>query len=90
MKTGKERAYSRHTLMKKIQVYAFNLLETALYLDTHPDDQQAMAYYGKVKKAYDEHVAAYEAEYGPLSMGGNVGKGWQWVDGPWPWETEAN
>lgn len=90
MRTNKQNAQSKNALMKQLQIYQFSILETALYLDTHPHDPQALAYYNKIKKAYEEALDTYQTEYGPLSIGGNMGKEWQWIDGPWPWETEAN
>ena len=33
----------------------------------------------------------FEEKYGPLSLYTNrSGESWEWKDGPWPWEKEAN
>ena len=37
----------RQVLLNRVQVCDFVLLETALFLDSHPDDQQALAHYRK-------------------------------------------
>ena len=34
---------------------------------------------------------AYEKACGPMTMYGNKSqRSWDWVEGPWPWESEAN
>jgi len=83
-------AFSRNELMRKIQVYGFSLLETALYLDAHPHDKKALEYYNKTKMTLDELTNTYQKEYGPLNLGGNNSAEWQWINGPWPWELEEN
>lgn len=74
-------------LLKRIRVCSFVLLETGLYLDTHPEDQLALDHYRKYqlleRAAYDEYVD----KFGPLTKNDfSGGKRWNWVDGPWPWE----
>ena len=38
---------TRQTLMKRVQMYEFALVEANLFLDSHPDDQEALKYYSK-------------------------------------------
>ena len=62
-----------------------------MFLDTHPYCKKALEYFKCQKAKYDMYVAEYEANYGPLTA--NVGAEcdeWKWVQGPWPWEREAN
>lgn len=76
-------------LMDKIQSLSFAVLETGLYLDGHPNNRMALAYYQKVKQQLDALTAEYEMKFAPLSgmgHGGNEREGWQWVKQPWPWE----
>ena len=73
-------------LLQKVYETGFALDEITLYLDTHPMDTQAMAYYQYAKKANQEAVAAYEKVYGPLLINQvNTGR-WTWTVNPWPWE----
>ena len=81
---------NRHKLMRKIQQHGFAMLEAALYLDGHPNCQKALNYYNKQKEYYTGYVSEYETTYGPLSLKGNTGDTWNWIPGPWPWESEAN
>ena len=38
-----------------------------------------------------KYAAEYEAAYGPLTIASQTDCGaWKWVQGPWPWESEAN
>lgn len=90
MNNKMDHAFSRKDLMRNIQIHQFSILETALYLDTHPHDKQALAYYNKINGRLQELVNTYQKEYGPLSIGGNASAEWQWTDGPWPWEAEGN
>ncbi len=81
----------RSQLLRKIQVHSFALVEANLFLDSHPYCKKALEYFKCHKVAYDKYVAEYEAAYGPLTA--HVGPDcneWKWVQGPWPWEREAN
>ena len=78
-------------LMKQIQTYAFAVNEAILYLDTHPEDSAALAYYDKYRKLLKESIRTYEEDYGPVTpYGVNTCHGWTWVMEPWPWEYESN
>ena len=46
----------------------FVMVETALYLDTHPDDGEALAFYADMKHQYAEAVRLYNENVGPLSF----------------------
>lgn len=78
-------------LLKKIQELDFALLDVGLYLDSHPTCQHAMAYYSKYLAMRKEAAKEYESTVGPLTpMSLGDANRWTWVDGPWPWEREAN
>ncbi|MDK2820195.1 MAG: spore coat protein [Clostridia bacterium] len=78
----------RLNLLKKIMALEFTALELNLYLDTHPNDQRALAEFNEVSQALLLAKKDYEAYYGPLL---NYGfspshNAWRWVEEPWPWE----
>lgn len=79
---------SKEQLLKQVQTHDFILYETALYLDTHKEDQNALAFYKKHKQYYQKYKDEYVDKYGPLELGDCTGeeKCWEWVDSPWPWE----
>ena len=78
-------------LMNDIYKFSFALDDVQLYLDTHSDCQEALAYYQNMKKARETAVKAYECQFGPLTK--DVVKDdadyWTWVNDPWPWEGGA-
>ena len=81
----------RQKLLRKLQVADFALSEAVLFLDTHENDQQALAYYHRQRETYDALYKEYTAKYGPLRAFDNRSKTrFEWTDGPWPWEYEAN
>ncbi|MBR0598348.1 spore coat protein CotJB [Clostridiales bacterium BAD-6] len=81
----------RSELFQKIQMVSFVLVDTNLYLDTHPDDRAALNYYHKYRTLMDQMVQEYTDNYGPLTpYTVKSADMWTWIDQPWPWEKEAN
>lgn len=81
---------ARLELFRKIQIYGFNIADTALYLDTHPMDPLALDYYARIRDLNRKAIAEYTSSYGPITMDDvNVDNKWTWIEHPWPWETEA-
>jgi spore coat protein JB len=77
-----------YELMEELQAVDFVLVDLTLYLDTHPEDQQAIIQYNNFAKARKQLKRKIESSYGPLQQYGNsyVGYPWNWDDGPWPWQ----
>ena len=46
-------------IMKNIYELGFALVETMLYLDTHPDDAAAIEYYAEIKDKYVQFMKKY-------------------------------
>ena len=83
-------AITQSRLMKQIQSYGFAVNEAVLYLDTHPNDKTALAYYDKYRRLLREAIRGYEARYGALRADHvNTEDGWDWVREPWPWEYDC-
>ncbi|MCR4419782.1 MAG: spore coat protein CotJB [Clostridia bacterium] len=79
----------RRELLRKIMALEFSALELNLYLDTHPNDDRALADFNQVAHELAGLKQEYEHRYGPLF---NYGWGpshdcWRWPDEPWPWEV---
>lgn len=83
---------SRNKALNLIRMYKFALTEANLFLDTHPNDKEALEYLKKTADTYEKAVIAYTESYGPLrvSEAGERDGMFDWVKGPWPWEVEAN
>ena len=63
------------------QAAAFAAWEMRLYLNTHPNDQEALALFRKLcKEAEEENYATTFLEDDCCT------KCWNWVKNPWPWE----
>lgn len=79
------------TMKFQMQTLAFAVQELALYLDTHPNDREALEIYRKYQKLYHDGLSAYGDKYGPMSHCAPAsGKEYNWLNDPWPWEYAAN
>ncbi len=77
----------RANLMKKISAYAFAAYDWNLYLDTHPNDTDAIAMFHKMADKASALKKEYEDKYGPLTAEASQDmERWNWLDCPWPWE----
>lgn len=80
----------KHILMKNIYELGFVLTEMNLYLDTHPDDMEAIEYYAQIKDKYRDYMTKYADYYGPLDkLHISNDNYWMWVATPMPWEMEG-
>lgn len=76
---------TREDLMHQIKCYNFAVIELALYLDTHPDDERAICLHNNYAKTLKDLKDKYQKVYGPLSIYYPCNK-WRWLEEPWPWE----
>ena len=77
-------------LLRKVYEASFAVDDVILYLDTHPDDQDALNYYQYVSELRKQAMDAYEAQCGPLMIDEVWSDNyWTWVNNPWPWEGEC-
>ena len=74
----------REDLMKLIQSTNFIVIELAMYLDTHPLDEEARLRYQRHLKEYRKLKAEYEENFGPLTPRADSD---EWLSDPWPWEN---
>lgn len=74
-------------LAQRVKELDFAINEVTLYLDVYPNSAPALEYYNGMLKQRAAAVEEYEAACGPLTMYGNRGDSWQWVRGPWPWQS---
>ena len=78
------------TTLAELQALDFAIVELALYLDTHREDQGALEVYRKYQELYDRCREVYEKKYGPLNHISARDGGYTWLDDPWPWELGAS
>ena len=74
----------------ELQTLAFMIQELALYLDTHPDDREALELYQTYQKMIHKGKVEFN-EKRQLNHGmPTQGDRYRWLDDPWPWEYAAN
>ena len=77
----------QQNMMRRLQIQSFVLDDVRLYLDTHPDDSRALAYYQKYRALKEQTEAEYVKNFGPINRCQvESDTRWTWVDTPWPWE----
>ena len=80
----------KRMLRRRISAYSFAVWELEVFLDTHPDNKQAL----ETRKAYmqtlEQLKAEYQDKYGPyIAYSSDVqGDRWAWIDDPWPWDMQ--
>ena len=82
----------RDELLKKLTMLDFMATDLALYLNTHPNELDALDHYNSIVKQAHVVRALFENEFGPL-CGARTAysiNGICWRDEPWPWNCEAN
>lgn len=85
--------YSQNTgrlkLLKEISMVDFAIVDLNEYLDTHPDDTDAVAYIKQYITILRRLKEEYASLYGPLTIydaGFHDSNDWKWARMPLPWE----
>ncbi len=66
-------------------------VDLQLFLDTHPNDREALETYNSVIERANEFRRRYEAMCGPLySYRSFNPECWKWYRDPWPWQYGFN
>lgn len=86
-----QRQPTRKQMMDWVNMVSFAVTEANLYLDTHPKDTAALAYFQEYKKLRKQALEDYSAMFGPLTIDTAMcsQQMWEWVNRPWPWEGGA-
>lgn len=79
---------TQEQLLQWISMTKFACVEASLYLDTHPCDAEALAYFQEYNRLYNEAMNEYAKAYGPLTISHakHCDTYWEWVNQPWPWQ----
>lgn len=73
-------------LRRMIDELSFVMDDTRLFLDTHPNNQEALIHFDKTMHLRNRALMEYTNKYGPIySYDVNVNYGWNWNDCPLPW-----
>jgi spore coat protein JB len=78
-----------YALLEELQAVDFVLVELTLYLDTHPNDYEAIQQFNNCSLQRRRIAKQYEERFGPLLQYGHSYSGypWNWDDTPWPWQV---
>ena len=78
---------TQQALLMKISECQFVCIELQLYLDTHPEDEDARADMLCYSEKLSILIQKYESMYGPLmNFGHSPTDTGCWVKSKWPWE----
>ena len=79
-------------LMKRINELTFAIIDLNLFLDTHPDCQEALDLFKKCTFTLKSLKNEYVLKFGPIvETDSKDTTPFEWVDSstPWPWEKEV-
>lgn len=80
--------------LNQINEISFMLTDLSLYLDTHPDDKEALGWFGKYSAERKKLLKKFEEEYSPLTLDcvctehTDKEPQFTWADAPLPWENQ--
>ena len=80
-------------ILTKLMELDFMAVDLGLFLDTHPENEEAIAEYNKIVKAADALRGKYEKLVGPVCSFRSVNRcddKWLCDDCPWPWSRDFN
>lgn len=79
---------SKDELLNELMSLNFAITDISLYLDTHPQDTEAIRLHCDYSQKQSIAYEKYTRLYGPLTINdvNNNCSYWQWVNNPWPWE----
>lgn len=82
-----ERKIEKQKLLSWIDMVSFSVCDLGLFLDTHPNDTEAMEYYNHLNKLRNQAIKEYTSTYGPLVLDRyHAEEHYKWSTQPWPWE----
>ncbi len=83
---------NKETLLKKLSILDFIAVDLALFLDTHPNDKEAIEKYNSIIEEADSLRYDFEEMYGPLCSFRSMSPecNFKWIDCPWPWQCDFN
>ncbi len=79
-------------LLEELTQLDFAAVDLALYLNTHPNDENAISLYNSIITKADSCRTKYEKNFGPLCSFRSFSRNnnWTWINNPWPWSTDFN
>ena len=76
-------------MLRNVQILDFAVHDTALFLDSHANDKDALMYFNHYQQLAKKAKEEFESNFGPLQYQNQHDiNDWAWTTGPWPWESE--
>ncbi len=81
----------RDAILRELTALDFMLVDLQLFLDTHPDDTEALNRYNAILAQANTLREQYESICGPLYSFRSFNRcSWEWFRDPWPWQYSFN
>lgn len=82
----------KDSVLNRLTILDFMAVDLHLYLDTHPDDREAITKYNEIIAEADKVRYEYEKLNGPLCSYRSASPDYhfKWIDCPWPWTNKFN
>ena len=80
----------KDALRRRIYAVEFAAWELHLFLDTHPNNDEAARKLEEYRMRAQKLRKEFEEKYGPIGETTQNTSRWAWISDPWPWEKEAN
>lgn len=78
--------YDQKKLLDYINAVSFALVDTSLYLDTHPNDAEAIDHFKQYQSARNKAMKEYAQYFEPLTIDtAEITDTFTWAMTPWPW-----
>ena len=78
---------AKKALMIDVMKYQLAALDSALFLDTHPNDPIALIKHHEYTTRLQQLKVEYTENFGPLDIyTPDMAGSWRYIDSPWPWE----
>ena len=82
-----QKRMNQKELYEWIMMLGFCAVDMMLYLDTHPDDEEALNYFNQCNTLYNAAKQSYQEQFGLLNAFSEQERfSWDWNTAPMPWE----
>ncbi len=83
-----EKTMNKIELLHAISCVSFAMDDLRLFLDTHPDNKEAIAYFNEMQHKRQHLLQDYTEQFGGLTSycPNENACAWMWNDCPMPWE----
>ncbi len=83
----RQKRMNQKELYEWIMMLGFCAVDMMLYLDTHPDDEEALNYFNQCNTLYNAAKQSYQEQFDLLNAFSEQERfSWDWNTAPMPWE----